>query len=127
MKYTVKRGYAYVNPVDGKIIQAGHEITGELDPTQKWKLDAPGELTQESEPLKVVKKNQSYDEATELLVKKRDEVTAARRAARTETQAKLVAEAAKTAKTVKSDAVKKQKNIQPDDYFDPDDEGEETE
>jgi hypothetical protein len=126
MKYTVKRGYSYVNPADGRVTQAGYEVEGEIDHTQKWKLHGPGTLEQASEPSKVVNKNQTYDEATELLIKKRDEVTAARRAQRTKESADGVAQARQDAKTVKSNSVKTKKPIQPEDY-DEMDEGEETE
>jgi hypothetical protein len=109
------------------VILSGQQVAEDFDPTQEWKLQA-GELTPlPSEIPMVRKKAQTFDEATVALVKKRDEVTRARREARSAEQQLEVSKSIIEAKDVKSDSVKAKKPIEPDDYkFDEMDEGEET-
>lgn len=126
MQYFVKRGRTYVCPRTHALTQQGCEVIGEIDQSQAWKLQS-GQLEQRSSDIPVVNKKQTFDEATKLLVAKRDEVTKARREARSAEVAKEVAEAQAEASKEPSNSIKQKPPVQPDDYkFDEMDEGEET-
>ena len=127
MQYFVKRGRTYVCPRTHALTQQGCEVTGAVDQSQAWKLQ-PGQLEQRLEDVRVVKKKaQTFDEATAALVKRRDEITKARREARSIEQVKEVAVAKAEASTEPSNSVKQKPPIEPDDYkFDEMDLGEET-
>jgi len=127
MQYVVKRGYTYVNPKTDERIQAGQLVSGEIDQTQKWKLQTGELVPLPHEIPKVQVKKPTFDEATAALVKKRDEITKARREARTAEQKAEVATSEAIAAKIMSDAVKTKKSIEPEDYkCDEMDEGEET-
>ncbi len=127
MQYFVKRGRTYVCPTTHALTQQGCEVTGKIDQSQAWKLQ-PGQIEQRSDDVKIVKKKaQTFDEATAALVKRRDEVTKARREARSVEQVKEVAAAQAEASMEPSNSVKQKPPIEPDDYkFDEMDLGEET-
>lgn len=128
MQYFVKRGYSYVNPETGKVTLPGQPLSeAKIDESQKWKLQATEVKPAASELPAVKKKAQTFDEATAAIIEMRDKKTAARRDARNEAQQKHVEAAKQEAAKVQSESVKKKKDIQPEDYVDPLDEGEETE
>lgn len=126
MHYTVKRGYSYVNPKTGAVTLAGDEVVDqEIDKTQMWKLVPPGGLVQKPKPVPIVKK-QTFDEATAALVAHREKITEDRRNNRTAKEQLDIEKAKKAAAKVKSDKLRVRPSVEPDDYIDPLDEGEET-
>ncbi len=127
MQYFVKRGRTYVCPTTHALVQQGCEVTGQIDQSQVWKLQ-PGQIQQQPEDVQVVRKQaQTFDEATAALVKRRDEITKARREARSVEQTKEVAVAQDEASKEPSNSIKQKPPIEPDDYkFDEMDKGEET-
>ena len=120
MQYVVKRGYTYVNPKTDERIQQGQQVTGEVDMSQKWKLQTGELVPLPSEILKVQVKKPTFDEATKALVAKRDEITRQRRENRSSEQLAEVAKSEAIAAQVMSDNVKRQKPISPADYKMPD-------